>query len=281
MAHWTMAKCAVWLKRKFTAATAARRGLCACLTVTTLLFGPLVSRAGAGEELPPEGRHRLDVSVSSLDATEGDAYTALAGYSLTLNDEFRLGLRSNYTFIHSESSFIDSDSGPGDTDLLLQWDPSRSITSSPWIPDSLGFTLNLTIPTGDAGALLGGDQFVGGIGVGWVAKVLGNLHVLPSAAYSRSFAEGSKAAGLELADLGLSLIWITPSGFWMGYTPFLQRDLDQHTWTDEHGVVVGKMWLNRYGVSLAYGRRNRLDPTARRDDYTAFFSFYYQFGRPN
>lgn len=270
-----------WLNRKIAGPRAARPGLCVHLAVSALLYCSTVSPARSDAETTPPGRHRLDLSFSSLDAAEGDAYTVLPGYTLTLNEQVRLGIMGSYTLIDSNSSAFESGSGLGDTDLLLQWDPSKNITSSPWIPDNLGVTLDLTVPTGDAGDLLGGDQWVGSIGVGWVATAIGNLQVIPSAAYSRSFAEGSDAAGLELAELGLSLFWVTPWGFWVGFSPFLQRDMEQSGWSDDYDVVVGKMWSNRFGLSLSYGRRNRLDPGARRDDYAGLLSVYYQFGRPD
>lgn len=229
---------------------------------------------------PGDGRHRLDFTVTTIDAGEGDAYSVLPGYTLTLNNQLRVGISSSYTFIESDTELVDSGSGLGDTDILVQYDPSQQITSSPWIPDSVGIVGGLTVPTGNADKYLGLDQWIYRLGVGWAHELTAGLYLAPSIEYSSSFAGDGGARRQEFGGIGLSLVWLTANGFWLGYTPYVERDLVVDKWADHHTLIVGKMWPRGLGMGIEYSRLDRIDRGAARDDYTMLFNFYYQFGRP-
>ena len=103
---------------------------------------------------------------------------------------------------------------------------------------------------------------------------------MPALNYGQSFSEGSDAIEAEAASVSLGLLWLLDSGFWFGYTPYIERDLENHEWVDDHYLVLGKMWRNGVGASVEYGRQDRIDKAARRDDYTLFLNLYFQYGRP-
>lgn len=280
--HWN-SLAATGAQRRCAGLSPARRQL---LHIACLVLGGAVSgTAVTGESRDsPEGRHRLDLSVVALDAAEGDIYTALPAYTYTFENRVRLGITGNYTFISAsdagKSLGIDSGSGLGDTDFNLQFNPPSELTSSPWVPDNLGLTAGLTAPTGDPEKSLGSDQWAYRIGFGWGFNIPGSLYLVPSAEYGRSFREGSEALGMEYLGFALSLNYVFSNGLWVGYVPYLQRDLALHEWADDHSLVIGRMWPNGFGASLEYAQRRRLDKTARRDDYTGLVSVYYQFGSP-
>ena len=246
-----------------------------------LLIAPLATIAdSAGSN---EGRHRLDLSLHAHEAREFDVYTALPGYTYTLANQLRLGIVTSYTYISPDSAGeavgYDKTSGFGDTSINLQYSPSEKLTSSPWVPDTLGFTLGLDVPTGDADKGLGADYWAYSVGLGWAYNAWSNLHLVPAVDYAKSFSEGSQAIDLEYAGASVGFYWIAASGLWFGYTPYLERDLKINEWADDHSIIIGKIWPNGLGFSLEYGQVRRIDKSAKRDDYTSLVNFYYQFGR--
>lgn len=256
-----------------------RHGYLRCVCPALLLLCSAVVGAEDNESWDEKRRHRLDLSVASLDAKEGDVYTFLPGYTLTLNKTLRLSVTANYTWVSPQGPALQSDSGLGDTDFLVQYDPSQRLTSGPWIPDNVGLYFGLTTPTGKAEKNLGADEWVYRLGLGWAINPVGDFYLAPSVEYSRSFSHGSAAVKLETAYLGCGLYWLSPQGIWAGYTPYAVRDMRAGRWGDDHRLVVGKMWRGGFGVSLEYGRRDRIDRASIRDDYTGFLNLYYQFGR--
>jgi hypothetical protein len=257
------------------------------LAVAALIFAGLCTavlgqETDSGDEVP-QGRHRLDLSMSNVDAAEGDTYVLLPGYTFTLRGGLRAGITTQYVYVESEGDSNGNrasvESGLGDTYLSMQYDPSANITASPWIPDTIGLTFGLLAPTGDADEGLSGDRWEWNVGAGWAFSPFGQFYLVPAITYGKSFDEGRDVLEAEFAGIDLGLLWLLDNGFWFGYTPYLERNLADHEWRDDHYLVLGKMWRNGIGASLEYGSRDRIDPAARRDDYTTFLNLYYQFGR--
>jgi hypothetical protein len=243
----------------------------------------LLAMAIGTEAHSEEGKHRLDLSFTSWDGAEGDIYTALPGYTLTLKNTIRVGVstsitKTSFDKLPDQPEESSSSSGLGDTSLFIQYDPSRRITPNPWIPDNIGLNATLIAPTGDAEEGLGGDQWLLNLGLGWAYNVFKQIYLAPSFAYETSFSDGSLAIPVEAAIFSVGIIWVTDNGFWIGYTPYLERDLEYNQWYDDHTLVMGKMWPNGFGVGIAYGRADRVDTGSVRDDYAGFLNFYYQFG---
>ncbi len=232
------------------------------------------------------GRHRVSLGMTAWDAAEADSYTLLPGYTLALDSGLRLGLTTSLTYLEQNPDpalGIDSNDynfGLGDSNITLQYDPSQKITASPWVPDTLGLVASVTAPTGDADKGLGRDIWAAALGGGWIYPLFGNLWLTPGAYYEWSFKEGRRATETEFGWVSTGILWISPGGFWIGYTPYFVRDLVDHEWSTDHALVIGKMWENRFGLSLDYGKVERIDDLARRDDWAAIFNFYYQFGPP-
>jgi hypothetical protein len=243
----------------------------------------LLAMAIAAEAQSDGGRHRLDLSFTRWDGAEGNIDTVLPGYTLTLENTIRVGVSTSITTtsfddLPDQSEQSSSSSGLGDTSFVIQYDPSRQITANPWVPDNVGLNAALTAPTGEAEDGLGGDQWLLNLGLGWAYNVFKQIYLTPSFAYETSFSDGSLAIPVESTIFSVGLIWVTDNGFWIGYTPYLERDLEYNDWYDDHSLVMGKMWPNGFGVGIAYGSADRVDPGAIRDDYTGFLNFYYQFG---
>lgn len=236
--------------------------------------------------MPSSGRHRLDLSLTKWDSAEADSFTLLPGYTLALGNGIRISLTTSLTYLEQHDGLVtDSEGnvyefGVGDSIVTLQYDPSRNITASPWIPDTLGLHASIMAPTGNAAKGLGQDIWSSAIGAGWMYPIAGGFWLVPAANYEWSFREGSRGLSTEYAWVSTGLLWVSPHGFWLGYTPYFGRDLVADEWSTDHVLVIGKMWDDGFGISLDYGKINRIDDLARRDDWAAIFNFYYQFGSP-
>ena len=233
----------------------------------------------------PDGKHRVDLGYSTTDAAEGEYNILLPGYSLAIPGGIRFGIATAW----AESVLSDDDDdlsesgdnrGLGDTSLQLQYAPSLDITASPWVPDSIGASVTVVAPTGDPDKGLGSDNWIVDLGLGWFFETRGNLWLAPAGFYEKAVKVGSDGIPMEEIGFGMGLIWLFDTGVWLGYTPELVFDLEADSWADDHSLIIGKMFSNGFGLSLEYGRRDRLDPIATRDDYVGVFNLYYQFGKP-
>ncbi|MEP4149283.1 MAG: hypothetical protein ABJL54_18835 [Halioglobus sp.] len=230
----------------------------------------------------PDGRHRFDLGYSTTDASEGEYNILLPGYSLAFANGIRFGIATAWaeSVLTDDLSEGSDKRGLGDTSLQLQYAPSVNITASPWVPDSIGLSATVVAPTGDPDKGLGGDNWILDVGLGWFFETGSNLWLAPAGFYENAVKVGSDGIAMEEIGLGIGLIWLFDNGVWIGYTPELVFDMEADSWADDHSVIIGKMFSNGFGLSLEYGRRDRLDPIATRDDYVGVFSLYYQFGNP-
>jgi len=230
----------------------------------------------------PDGRHRLDLSVTHNDSGEGRVTTLSPSYSMAMGGNFRLGIGSSFSFVDSDES-ADAEalsaSGWGDLSLHMQYAPSARITASPAIPDNVGLSALIIAPTGDASKGLGSDTWALELGLGWSFKVAGGLWLVPAAYYANSVNEGRYAVAFEETGISVDLVWLFDNGIWIGYRPTLAREHEANEWADDHYMVAGKQWPGGFGISLEYGARDRLDRTAVRDDYETMLNFFYQFGK--
>jgi hypothetical protein len=96
------------------------------------------------------------------------------------------------------------ESGWGDTVIAFQYDPSARLTSGAWVPDTLGFSASLVMPTGDEDQGLGGDAWTAEVGAGWLLDLPFNFLVIPNAAYRKSFRNGDSANRLDEVTVGLT-----------------------------------------------------------------------------
>ena len=147
--------------------------------VTMFVLGILQGFAMAAEpsetdpaEQEPGGRHRFDLSYHHVDSREAVSDVVLPGYSIAVG-RLRVGATGRYLSKKIELEDPNTgetirriESGWSDTRITLQYDPSESITVSPWVPDQLGLFAIVTAPTGDAQVGLGADAWQMEIGFG-------------------------------------------------------------------------------------------------------------------
>ena len=219
-----------------------------------------------------QSKHRLNLSLHRGDAEDGDATALLPGYTLALRPTFRFNIT---TSLRSERQ----EQGLGDSLFVFQYDPSRQLTAGPWIPDTLGFRAIIRAPTGDTEKGFSADAWLVNLGAGWAFNTHRNLWLFPAGYYENTFNDKEEAIPDEEIGISLNFVWLFDNGIWVGYEPTIARNLKQDDWANYHSFVLGKIFRNRFGLGLAYGRRNRLDDTAISDDYTALLNFYYLFGR--
>ena len=242
---------------------------------------PLPPADTSSQSTVPNGRQRVDLSITRFDAAEGDITLLFPAYTLAVPGGLLLGIGTNLVHIDAAAdNQAVEEFGIGDTTATLQYAPSLEITASPWVPDTIGFSAALTAPTGDAEKSLGADAWIVDVGLGWSFPTVSDLWLVPSAYYSASFDEGRYAIPSREYGLSLELRWVFEGGVWFGYRPTLFRDLELGEWSDDHNLVLGKIFQGGFGVSLEYGRLNRLESGISRDTYTTLINVYYQFGRP-
>jgi hypothetical protein len=234
----------------------------------------------------PSGRHRIDFDWSRIATSGGDRDVLLPGYTLAFRGDMRFGVSAALVHSDLDSTGKDGDKvsstgyGIGDTELLYQYDPSGALTASPWVPESVGITAGLLVPTGDAQEALGGDVWVASFGFGWTNKVLSNFWLIPALGYERSFNGGEHADTTNQLEFGLDFYWIFPFGLWVGYEPLVSRDFDQNEWGNDHTFVIGWIPQRGPGLSLEYGNPDlRLEQLAGRDDRIFLLNIFYQYGR--
>jgi len=255
------------------------------------LFAILIANvAQAGEEDvggdAAEGKHRLDLTylkVSTFDTNVRVNYL-LFGYTRSFNSGIRTGVQTGLLLV-SDSPSPDSvametttERYLADTTLTFQYDFSEEIAASPWVPDTLGLNAQLTLPTGNADNALGIDAWFLSVGAGWGGNPIWDLWLVPAVGYEFTFAEGDSAIPVSNAYATLPVIWVAPSGLWIGYSLTLRRDIEANEWLDDHGLTVGKMFRNGFGLSLDFGDSDRVGPVSIPDDDQLVINFHYQFG---
>lgn len=229
------------------------------------------------------GPFLLDLSVTRIDTVEGIAEVFLPGFTWLARPDIRVGASTSFvSFDPSEETELelgkgDSYHGIGDSILFLQYDWQERLTASPWIPDKLGTTVSLLIPTGNAKKFLGEDTWAASISGSRPVTIESKWLINPFIAYNFSFNEGPSALHWNIGEVGLGIVRLFPSSFWIGYTPTLWYDFSNDNWNFDGHITVGKMFSNGMGIGLDYGVTERHFWLEGRNDRNFLVNFYYQF----
>ena len=233
-----------------------------------------------------EGKHRLDLTylkVSTFDTNVRINYL-LFGYTRSFNSGIRAGVQTGFLLVNdspspdSNTTETTSERYLADTTLTFQYDFSEEIAASPWVPDTLGLNAQLTMPTGNADNAVGIDAWFLSVGAGWGGNPVWDLWLVPALGYEFTFAEGDRAIRVSNAYATLPIIWVVPSGFWIGYSITIRRDIEADEWLDDHGLTIGKMFRNGFGLSLDFGNSDRVGAVTIPDDDQLVINFHFQFG---
>jgi hypothetical protein len=229
------------------------------------------------QKYTPTGRHRLDLSYTRYDTFEGEVDMFLPSYTWAPWQNLRFSITGS---VVSNDSGDADETGIGDTSFGLQYDPSESLTASPWVPDSVGLFGQVIAPTGDADKGLSADTWFASLGAGWAIDTVSHLWLIPAAGYEFTFNEGANAVSVNEPYVSMDFIWVFDSGAWFSVTPRLGYEFEAEEWIDQYLVTIGKMYPGGFGAGLSYGRIEQLNPSANRDDQTWLLNVYYQFGKP-
>ena len=230
-----------------------------------------------------DGRFLLDLSYTSTDAFEGVADVFTPGFTWLLGADLRIGASTTYVTFDLSSELKPENKhnshGLGDSVFFVQYDWDERLTASPWVPDDVGMSLSLLVPTGDAESFLSNDTWAANLSTSWPILMEGKWLFNPVVSYSFTFNEGLLADPVSALDFGLGVVRLFPSRFWIGYTPTVWFNFKTDTWNFDDHFTIGKMFSNGMGVGLDYGYLARNSKLFARYDDTLMLNFYYQFGR--
>ncbi|MGW8367657.1 MAG: hypothetical protein ACWGPN_03125 [Gammaproteobacteria bacterium] len=228
-----------------------------------------------------DGRHRLDFSALRINAAEGVAKVVFPGYTLTFENELRVGVTLSYAQVDWADQMnvtqAGRTSGWGDTQLVVQWDRSRRITSSPWVPNQLGLYSIVVAPTGQAG--LSSELWEVEVGFGTVVFERAHFAFVPSVYYRTTFRE-SGAPGDEELGISPGLYWVVEDGFWLGYAPNVAYNYAGRGRVFDHRLTLGKLFPSGFGLGFDVTRSTRLRSLNLEASYTGVLNLYYIFGTP-
>lgn len=238
------------------------------------------------QKFTPKGRHRLDFSYTRYDTFSGRIDQFLSTYTWAPRQYLRLSITG--TIVSSDIPGGDpfdttddlQETGTGDTLIGIQFDPSKNLTASPWVPDSVGFFAQLLAPTGNAEKGLGTDQWLATAGAGWAVDTFSHLWLVPAVGYEFSFSEDLLATPTNQPYLSVDFIWVFEFGAWVGVSPRIGYEIEESEWVDQYLITFGKMFQNGFGASVDFGRTEQINPQASRDDRVWLINLYYQFGKP-
>ena len=233
-----------------------------------------------------DGRHRVDLSYTSIDGFDGDAIFWIPGYTYSFSPSFRVEARTSFVefdFPANADFGIEEDfnaSGWGDSLIGFQYDPGANLTSGAWVPDTIGLFGSVIMPTGDKDKGLTGDTWEAEVGFGWLVDFPWNFWLLPAAAYRNTFNAGETTYRINEAGLGLGFYWLFPFRAWVGIEPYYGWDMERDTDTDALRIVAGKAFPNGMSIDLQYGTQDRVEQGAARDDDVLLLTLSWQFGDP-
>jgi hypothetical protein len=248
-----------------------------------ILCTTCLAQTDTGEDAaePEEGRFLLDLNYTAVDSKEGKTDLLTPGFSWLISPSLRAKVSTDLGFFNpaENESGITSSRGMGDTIFSVQYDWQERLTVSPWVPDNIGTSFSILIPTGDAKNFLGMDTWGGSIAFSWPITIEREWLLNPVINYNFTFAEGKLADPTHVGEVGIGVVRLFPRQFWISYTPSLWYDLDFHTWNYDSHITVGKMFSNGMGIGLDYGSLARHFLPGLRDDRSILVNFYYQFCR--
>ena len=231
------------------------------------------------------GRFLLDLSYTTTDSFEGVIDVFSPGFTWLVRPDLRVGMSTTLVFFSPSDEAemyiedISSHHGLGDSVFYLQYDWGDRLTASPWVPDNLGTVVSVLAPTGEAENFLSADTWAAGLSTSWPIFIEKRWLLNPAIAYLFSFNEGPLAESLNVAEVGLGIVRLFPSDFWISFTPTAWYDFDDNGWNYDSHLTVGKMFSTGMGISLDYGRTTRHSSISARDDRNVLINFYYQFGQ--
>jgi len=234
----------------------------------------------------PDGRHLVSLSYSRIDAFDTDIDLLVGSYSYAYDRRFRFTIAAPYVSVsdlvldpalpEQTSSF----SGLGDVSVLVQYDPSANLSANAFVPDTLGLTFGLQMPTGEFREGLGQDTWVASIGGGWLVDFFKDSWLIPAVTYAQSFEEGEANIEVQRMDITLGAYWLFRNAIWLGFVPNVGYDWVEDDTRIDLSASAGKAWLNGVALELIWGRLDRIDALAKRDDRQLFLGLSYQFGSP-
>ena len=227
-------------------------------------------------ELFPSGRHLLELNYTSVDTIDGDQDIWLPRYTYAYSTSLRFSGSIGVATADKDSI----KRGPTDSVLLLQYDPSAQLTANAFVPDTVGLTFGLQIPTGDHSDGLGEDLWAAQLGAGWLVDFPLDFWLLPSIQHDWSFREGRDTASRQRTDIGLGLYWLFAFKGWLGIEPVIAYDHKLEDSGLDWSVVAGKAWSTGWGLELRWSSKDRIDERDIRDDSIFLLGLTYQFGRP-
>ena len=222
----------------------------------------------------------LDLGFQRIETPVGDFVTTLLGYTRAFRGNMSFSASMTFNYVDSIRStdqgiIRERHLGLGDTILIYSYVPGQKVTAQPWVPKSAGFSVLLVVPTGNAADLLGGDQWVFSPQAGWVVSFAEHFTLLQALHYTTTFAGGNLAVPVEELSGELVVVWAHESGWWIDYGGEIVRDLRRYDWRYDDTFSVGKMFGSRFGLSVAYGVLEGVDPTSIRDDNQWMLFFHY------
>lgn len=229
------------------------------------------------------GRYLLDVSYSKSDALEGDIDLVSPGFTWLLSSDVRVGLTTSFARFNPDDNMagdpedLQTTHGLGDSIIFIQYDWDQRLTASPWVPDNLGMNVSLLAPTGNTSDSLSLDAWAAGVSLSWPI-IKGHWLLNPLIGYNTTFSEGKSAEHVNAVEVGLGLVRLFPSKFWIGITPFYWYDIDTENGDFDYHFTVGKMFSNGIGIGFDYGNVARNSKKYIQPTNNLLLNFYYQFG---
>ena len=230
-------------------------------------------------KLFPTGRHLTELTYTRIDTALGDQDVWIPRYTYAYSTSLRMA--GSIGYVETDPERPDrSRGGHTDSILLLQYDPSANLTANAFVPDTVGLTFALQLPTGEHDKGIGEDLWAAQLGAGWLVDFPLDFWLLPSVAHEWTFDEAPGTQERERSDLGLGLYWLFPFKTWLGIEPAFAYDHVADEEIFDWSVVVGKVWSSGWGFDLRWTNAERLEPRGVRDDNVLFFAVTYQFGEP-
>jgi hypothetical protein len=214
---------------------------------STPCFGQAADEGEISDSPAVRNKHRIDTTLTYVNSHEFDEFAGALGYtySYSKNVNFSFGI-----------SYLDSDldrrggSGIGDASFVFAWSPNVNLDASPWFPKNAGSGIHLLIPTGNADDGRSLDSTIITPFLGFVYPIADSFFILPSVGYAYSFDPTVTRGDIRILFAELGFSWNSAYGFWVGFYPTWIRDYESDDDHINYTVTVGKVFDNRWGLSV-------------------------------